>query len=512
MQKGQILGRLSQSWRGLSLWIKYAIVIVIASLVIGTLYIVNSSGGAVTTDVPNPRAVQVASVSDLQNDTTPLPLIGEVKSVNEAKIHSQSAGTITHLYKKLGSYVPAGGVIAEIENNSARAALLQAQGALEAAQAGVQKGDRLFEESKKSALDTIKSVYSSNDDLVRSRLDVMFSNPTSDVPRFVLSVSNQSLLNKVESERLQLGSLLREQASRTLLVSENSNLAVEIQTAIEETRQIKAYIDDLSALLNVSITSQTYPQSAIDGFITTASAARTAVSVSLASLTGASQALISAQNNSEKPEEVSASSAALKQAQASVQVAEANLEKTIIRSPISGTINNISIDLGDFVSAYQQVAIVSNNGSLEIVAHITPEDQATISVGAKVKIENEFDGFVSSIAPAIDPTTKKIEIKIGLVGTHEFTNGESVHLDIVRNPKKTAAKTPVIMLPISSVKIGADSSAVFTIGEDRKLVAHEVTTGDLVGDKIQIMSGVTDDMMLVTDARGLKDGQQVDLR
>jgi RND family efflux transporter MFP subunit len=360
-------------------------------------------------------------------------------------------------------------------------------------------------------LNTIKSVYSSNDDLIRSKLDVMFSNPTGNTPRFVLSVSNQSLLNRVESARLQIGQILKQEASRSATINESTDFAVEIQTAIEETRTIKTYIDDLSALLNVSISSQTYPQSSVDGFIVSASAARTAVSASLASLTGASQALISAQNQSEKPDEISASSAALKQAQAGVAAAEANLARTIIRSPISGTINSLSINLGDFVSAFQAVAVVSNNGALEIIAHITPEDRATISSGAKVRIENEFDGFVSSIAPAIDPNTKKIEIKIGLSNGAELTNGESVHLDIARVPKATGKATQ-IMLPISSVKIGTETSTVFTVGEDKKLVAHTVTTGDLVGDKIQILTGVTEDMMLVTDARGLKDGQQVELQ
>lgn len=512
MQKGRILGRITAFWRGLSLIGKYALVSAVLIVVIGTLYLVNGRGGTATADAPNLRAVKVASVSDLQNDTTPLPLIGAVQSVNEAQIRTQSAGAITHLYKKLGDYVPAGGIIGEINNASQRAALLQAQGALEAAQAGVKKGDKLFAEAKTSALDTIKSVYSSNDDLIRSKLDVMFSNPTGNIPRFVLSVSNQSLLNKVESERLQLGQLLKNEATRSDHAGEIQDLKGELQAAIDETRVIKAYIDDLSALLNVSISSESYPQRSIDGFIATASAARSVVSGSLTSLNGVSQALINSQNVGDNPDEASASGAAIKQAQAGVAAAQANLENTIIRAPISGTINSLTISLGDFVSAFQQVAVVSNNGALEIVAHITSEDRATIATGAKVRIENEYDGFISSIAPAIDPNTKKIEIKIGLTGSAALTNGQSVHLDITRTAKKTTAKTAVIALPISSVKIGTQSSVVFTVDPDHKLVAHEVKTGELVGDKIQILSGVTDDMLLVTDARGLKDGQQVDLQ
>src|ERR1043166_9181066 len=148
-------GIFAARWRGLSLWMRFAIAGFIVVVLVGGVYIVKNQGTEQTTEAPHLRSVQVANVSDMENDTTPLPLVGEVKSVNQAEIHAQSGGTITHLYKKLGSYVAAGEAIAEIENSSQRAALLQAQGALESAQAGVQKSGTLYGESKASALDTI---------------------------------------------------------------------------------------------------------------------------------------------------------------------------------------------------------------------------------------------------------------------------------------------------------------------------------------------------------------------
>jgi RND family efflux transporter MFP subunit len=338
----------------------------------------------------------------------------------------------------------------------------------------------------------------------------MFSNPSSITPRFVLSVTDQSLLNRVQSERLALETLLKQESARGENLSESSDLKAEITAAISETRQIKSFIDDLSALLNVSISSQTYSETAISGFIATASGARTAVSGTLAALTGAQQGLISTQTTGDTPDQASSANATLKQAQAAVDAAQANLNNTIIRAPISGTLNNLSIKLGDFVSAFQQVAVISNNGALEIIAHITPEDRATISSGSKVKIENEYDGWITSIAPAIDPTTKKIEVKIAFTG-ETLTNGESVHLDVARAAKKTAAKG-VVALPIASIKIEPNGSVVFTVDENHKLVAHKVTTGQIIGDKIQIVSGVSRDMKLVVDARGLKDGQEVELQ
>lgn len=512
MKPGTIPGRAAALWRGLSLWAKFAVVAFALASIIGAVYFVKGAGPVAEADAPRLRAVQVASVLDLENDTTPLPLIGTVQSVNEAQIRTQAGGSIKRLNYSLGDYVAAGATIAEIDNASERAALLSAQGAFEAAQASVQKSGKLFDTSKTSAVNTIKSAYSSNDDLIHSKLDAVFTNPRGSNPRIPLSVSDQSLLTKVQNERLSLEGMLAKEAARGDALTENADLKAEIETAIEETRIIKSYIDDLSALLNAAIPTQAYSDTTIAGYVTAASAARTSVSATLAALIGASQALTTAQTSGDTPQEASASEAALKQAQAALDAAQANLNKTVIRAPISGTLNNLSISLGDFVSAFQQVAVVSNNGALEIVARITPEDRATISSGAKVKIENQYDGWVSSIAPAVDPTTKKIEMKIAFSGqAASLVNGASVHLDIARPAKKTVARSTVV-LPVAAIKIQSDGPVVFTVDADKKLVAHSIKTGQIIGDKIQVISGVTNDMMLVTDARGLKDGQLIELQ
>jgi multidrug resistance efflux pump len=53
------------------------------------------------------------------------------------------------------------------------------------------------------------------------------------------------------------------------------------------------------------------------------------------------------------PEEIKAKEALVDQAKASVESAKANLEKSIIRSPISGTISRIDGKLGDCSSRFK---------------------------------------------------------------------------------------------------------------------------------------------------------------
>jgi len=140
-----------------------------------------------------------------------------------------------------------------------------------------------------------------------------------------------------------------------------------------------------------------------------------------------------------------------------------------------------------------------------------------------VNVEGGYTGLVTSIAPALDPNTKQIEVHIAVDGSTKLVNGQSVRITVPsENPTSAAAEngtasassTPAstqVLLPLAAVKLLPESRAVFTVSNDGRLVAHSVTIGDVIGDRILVTSGVTPDMIIVTDARGLSEGQKVNV-
>jgi HlyD family secretion protein len=488
--------------------------------------------------------VHIESVASLSSQSGPLPVTGKVTSLNEATILAQTAGGIVSLSHKLGDKVSAGGVIAQFENSSQRAAVLQAQGAYDAAQANLDKvinGTRseqvdisqttaakaqaALSETVSSTIDTIRGIYSTNDDIVHAKIDAVFSNPRSANVQFIMYTSNQSLVNKVVQERQSLEVLLNAESDRSLALNTSSNLSAELALASADTRQLKSFVDDVAAALNISISSQSVPQSTISGYIATASAARSSLSGSLSALSSAAQTLTAATAQAQvsstqlqqdasgsRPEDDAAARASLKQAQGALDGARANLEKTIVRSPISGTIVSLPVTLGDFVSNFAPIADISNPQALQIKAYVTADDAKTIAVGGVVMIEGSVKGVVTSIAPAIDPSTNKIEVAIGVTGDQSaLTDGETVTLNIDRVNSKTATQgkpSTAITIPIVSAKITPAGALVFTVASST-LTAHPIELGAILGDQVTVRSGLTADMTIVADARGLSDGQTV---
>ena len=52
---------------------------------------------------------------------------------------------------------------------------------------------------------------------------------------------------------------------------------------------------------------------------------------------------------------------------------------------------------------------------------------------------------------------------------------------------------------------------VFSVGEDGRLVAHHVEIGEVRGDRLEILSPLPLDLRIVTDARGLSEGELVNV-
>jgi len=168
--------------------------------------------------------------------------------------------------------------------------------------------------------------------------------------------------------------------------------------------------------------------------------------------------------------------------------------------------------VGDYVTALMHVATVAQNGALEIVAYVSEDNRDLLVAGGRVTVDGEYAGIITSVAPALDPVTKQIEVHVAVTGASELVNGQSVHIalpDLAPREEAPVVNEGPILLPLASVKLRAGDRIVFSVGEDSRLVAHPVEVGEVRGDRIEIRSELAADLRIVADARGLAEGEQV---
>jgi hypothetical protein len=130
----------------------------------------------------------------------------------------------------------------------------------------------------------------------------------------------------------------------------------------------------------------------------------------------------------------------------------------------------------------------------------------------KVVVEDDAAGVITSIAPALDPVTKQIEVHVAVNGANDLVNGQSVHIAFPSAPKPSEnAPTGPVLLPLTTLKLTPSARVVFSRGEDGRLIAHAVDIGQVRGDRIEILTPLPADLRIVSDARGLSEGQKVNL-
>jgi multidrug efflux pump subunit AcrA (membrane-fusion protein) len=503
----------------------------VIAVILVAIFFIHKLGGKSPEDeaVRAPRVVTLASVSSLANMDSSLPLLGTVTSTSEATIRSESSGKLTRVYKKLGDHVVAGEVIAEFENSAERAAVLQAEGAYDAAKtsreiASINSGTSASSlgEAKTGALNTINNAYFSMDDVIHARTDSAYVDPRTENVHWNILVPDSMLTLSLEAQRKAIEKILinREAHNKTLTVG--SDLISELNATQNEAQSIKTYLDDMATAYSKALPDNNYSQTAIDAGKSSVSSARSTIAATLSSIAASRSTLNGAVAGAEVAGKTSGTTggtavatadANVKQALGAYDAALSRLEKTVIRSPITGTLNSLSIQTGDFISAFNQVAVVSNNGALEVLAYVTDDDAKRVQVGNEVMIDNTVKGIITRIASAIDPLTKKIEVRIGITDKQaSLVNGQAVRVTITKSKQTITATSSPIKIPLSALKLTPDGAFVFTTSATSSLIAIPVKEGAILGDDIQILSGLEGSETIVTDARGLKEGAVVTVK
>ncbi len=463
--------------------------------------------------------VTVTSAANLSGDQE-VSVVGTVRAFSEAVVTAEATGRVTSVNATLGQTVPAGFVIATLENASERAAVLQAEGSYEAALAASEQSNVGLDEAltglinaQNNAVSTFESSYNTVNGIVRNNIDAFFANPDARVPGVKVDGKNQTPF--LNSERVAYQSLLADWKLETTAITAESDLFLALSNAGDRVDRTIALVDVFLAIFTDTVDpDNSYTEAELLSFSTsftnlrsTLQSTKSSINSTSASLKNAADAVRRAQIGASGTQS-SASDAQVKQALGSLRAAQANLAKTILSTPISGTVNALDIRVGDFVGNQEEVARVANNNALEIVTFVGDKELNAFVVGGSVVIEDSYEGTVTEVAPAVDPLTRKTEVRIA-IETDEIQNGDTVTISKTFS-SQTVEDQPVT-IPLSAVKFEIEDGYIFVV-EDGKLQTRPVELGVVRGGSVEITSGLSLTDEFVVDARGLLAETEVEVR
>ncbi len=472
-----------------------------------------------------------------------LELVGEVRSQAEAILRIERGGEVTEVYVSSGDRVAPGTVLAEVENASERAAIAQARASLQTQEANLAKalaGARPEErvtleanvasaevaltEAEVGVVNRVRSAYTSVEAAVRNDADTFFEEPRTN-PDLIPIAGTYTARVALEARRKELESLLVNWSAEVSALSAEGDLEQALSTAETNTRAVKSFLDELAFIVSDQEPRADLTASQISSQNTTLQGARASMDSTLTALSGARTTLASARAQLEsaesaeaqgvtgaRSEDVDAARAAVASAEAGVQSAFANYDKTVLRSPIAGVVTTLALSRGDFANSGELGAVVANPQALQVELFVSAATRNRLSVGETVRIADVADGVITSLDPGINPATNQARVFVGVTeGASGLVQGDTVTLvrDATDAPQAPEVQTNgPVEIPLTALKIRPTGKSVFTV-DDGVLIAHPVEDGAIIGDAIQIVSGITRDMRIVRDVRGLNDGDAV---
>jgi multidrug efflux pump subunit AcrA (membrane-fusion protein) len=465
--------------------------------------------------VPSVTLISAAEYAGNQS----LSLIGTARAVREATITAERGGRVVAVPVVLGQNVQAGQVIAQLENAAERAALTQAEGAYEAALAaasqndvGVDEAETAIRTAQEAAVTAYRNAYTTAVSVVRNNIDDFFAQPNSPAPG--LRIDGRGQTNFLSSERIAFQSLLSDWQVNADTLRSDADLQQALQEGEANTSRILAVVDVFIELFNSQSNRDRYSEAELRGFSTAFTTIRANLVSSINSLQSANSAISNAESALARAQlaasgsNSSAADAQIKQALGSLEAARANVAETVLRSPISGTVNQLDVRVGDFISSFSAVAVVANNAALEIITSVSETERTLIAVGDEVTIDGRVAGQITAIAPAVNSTTGKIEVRI-VASDSALTNGDTVRITKVVD-SAAVTENPEFVVPLTAIKFTVDAGTLFTVDTNSQLVAVPIEVASVLGNTATLVgSPLAVDELFVEDARGLTEGSEV---
>lgn len=447
--------------------------------------------------------------------TEEVDVSGIVKAAHSTDLAFQTTGSVASIRVHVGDHVEAGQTLITLENTSQSAAVALAKANLEiqlAKLAALNAGTRPEQisidqmaviQTKNALMSALSSAYTNADDAVHAKADQVFVNPRSMNAQLAILVPDETLVNRVETERVALDPLFS--SWEMALASSSDSLDI---TNLSEgnLKIIMAFLNDLTMALAETQPDGSISSATLVGYQVNVNTGRLNVSGALSTLISADTAyktavgtLTLAQAGATK-NDIDAQEAAVNVAQASVAEAEASDAQTKIIAPISGTITAQNASLGETVTPGVPLVSMISDGRYQVSSQVPEIDIGKVRVGDAVDVTLiaypgvTFAATVTTVDPAANTSSgvASYGIKVTFLNNDpRLKPGLSGDLRII-----IATKNAVLLVPTSAIIMNGSQEFVY-IKNAEKIIRvpvivgikgangmTEIVSGLSVGDKV----------------------------
>jgi HlyD family secretion protein len=222
-----------------------------------------------------------------------------------------------------------------------------------------------------------------------------------------------------------------------------------------------------------------------------------------------------------RQEQIDAARGMVEQAKGQLAYSQLQLDNTVIRAPVTGTILERNVEKGEFVTtgfvgdkgAKGYVVSMADLNDLKVELDINQNDFAKLGPRQRAIVttdafpDRHYEGYIDEVSPEANRQKATVQVKVKIVKPDVYLRPEmNASVAFIADAKKSdVAEKPSIVIPTSAVRDGA----VFVLSNGRA-VRRAVKAGSTGPQGVRIEDGlIGGEDLIVTAPADLKDGDRV---
>jgi HlyD family secretion protein len=236
-----------------------------------------------------------------------------------------------------------------------------------------------------------------------------------------------------------------------------------------------------------------------------------------------------------RSEEIARAQGAVMQAQGQLDYAKSQLDATIIRAPVTGTILDRTAEKGELITAqFASAAAGGPQGSvvsladlndLQVELDIAQADFARLGPTQKGKVttdaypDKEYDGVIAQISPEANRQKATVQVKVQVLNPGKYPNVQlrpemnaTVKFLADEAPKTATAQQPAgVFVPSTAIR-DRDGKKIVLIAFNGKAVAREVHVTSQRADGALVDGLVGGESVITAAPATLRDGDKIKIK
>jgi membrane fusion protein, multidrug efflux system len=183
-----------------------------------------------------------------------------------------------------------------------------------------------------------------------------------------------------------------------------------------------------------------------------------------------------------------------------------------IRAPFSGKIENVSVELGSFVTYGTVLSQLIDNSSLKINVYLSEQQAIKMNTGQPVTISSAVltqpkNGKISMVSDKADPSGKFLaEISFGNDEKEKLKAGILADVHFATESTETG-----LAIPVSALLSSTKDAKVFVV-KGNKVEQRSIKTGIVTSGKVQVTEGlIAGEQVVISGQLNLENGTAISI-